>query len=166
MGLKKLERAGEWALRRFRKGGPSDAPALCEVRELAIMAAGAGTHTRRQLEAWARSRDLASCASALAGDQEVFCVATEDDDRGRISGFASLSIEGRPHLWSLYVHPWHQGRGIGRGLLGAVEAECRVLGLEELNVAAFPTSAGFYDAMDYRLVCEFSTGLPLGGGEA
>src|SRR5262249_40888131 len=161
---KLFAKAGGWAFHRFRKGCPSDAPALCEVRELAVMATGAGAYTRQQLEAWARSRDVASFASALAGDHETFFVATEDHEGGRTSRFASLSIEERPHLWSLYVHPQSQGRGIGRALLGAVEEECRALGLAELNVAALLTAAGFYEAMGYRHVCEFYTGLPLGGG--
>jgi GNAT superfamily N-acetyltransferase len=157
---------GEGASRGFRKGSPSDANALCEVRELALRATAAGTYTRRQLDAWVRSRGPASFASALDGDDEIFIVAEDDDDPGRLSGFASVIIKGRPHLWSLYVHPSCQGRGIGRGLLGAAEAECRALRLDQLNVAAILTAATFYEAMGYRLVCEFYAGLSSGGGEA
>ena len=100
----------ESTLRRFRKGSPPDADALCEVRELALRATGVRTYTPRQLDAWVRSRDPASFASALSGDDEIFIVA-EDADPGRLSGFASVIIRGRPHLWSLYVHPSRQGRG-------------------------------------------------------
>jgi len=155
----------ESTLRRFRKGSPPDADALCEVRELALRATGVRTYTPRQLDAWVRSRDPASFASALSGDDEIFIVA-EDADPGRLSGFASVIIRGRPHLWSLYVHPSRQGRGIGRRLLGAAEAECRALRLNQLNVAAVLTAATFYEAVGYRLVCEFYADLSSGGSEA
>src|SRR6516164_2660768 len=94
---------GEGASRGFRLGHPSDADALCEVRALALRATAAGIYTRRQLDAWARSRGPTAFASALAGDDEIFIVAEDDDDPSRLSGFASVIVKGRPHLWSLYV---------------------------------------------------------------
>jgi ribosomal protein S18 acetylase RimI-like enzyme len=157
--------AGERASHGFRRARPSDVDALWKLRELVLRAMAPGTYSRRQLDAWVRSRGRASFASALAGDDEIFIVA-EDDEGSEISGFASVIVKGRPHLWSLYVRPSRQGRGIGRRLLRAAEAECAALHLDQLNAAAALTAATFYEAMGYRLVCEFDTELSSDDGEA
>lgn len=64
---------------------------------------------------------------------------------GRIVGMANLGRRGeREVMWKLYIHPDHQGTGLGARLLGATEelVEGDELWLE--HVAGNDQAAGFY----------------------
>ena len=60
------------------------------------------------------------------------------DDRGRVTGFAYASaFRPRPAYRytaedSVYVHPDHMGRGIGKALVAEVIAACEALGVRQM----------------------------------
>ena len=53
---------------------------------------------------------------------------------------------------SLFVHPAHQGLGIGRSLIHAVHAAAAGQGIEVLRVPSSITAEGFYTALGYRKI--------------
>jgi GNAT superfamily N-acetyltransferase len=69
------------------------------------------------------------------------------EEQGRLS--AVLGLEGA-ELFTFFVAPDRQGRGVGRALLGFAEELARKRGLRQLRVAASLTAVGFYERMGYR----------------
>ena len=82
---------------------------------------------------------------------------------GAVVGFC-LAFPGEARLQALYVHPRHSGRGIGAGLLRAVEARCHVAGAAKLELNASYNAVPFYRANGYADVHE--TTQPLADGTA
>ena len=73
---------------------------------------GRGHYTRQQVEAWMAGRTPCGYVAAACGG-ERFLIAEWD---GAVVGFASWR---NGELLSLFVHPDHQGRGIGSALAHA-----------------------------------------------
>lgn len=90
----------------------------------------------------------------IVGIAKVEPVMTEED---RVIG----------EVTSLYVHPVHQRRGVGRGLLAAVVAHQTARGVTELQVATLVTNTParrFYEALGAKLFAErkiMENGHPL-----
>jgi putative acetyltransferase len=76
---------------------------------------------------------------------ERFCLVAEAG--GALVGTAAR--EGG-ELCTFFVHPEHQGRGIGSRLLAAIEHQARAAGLTRLTVDASLTGAEFYARHGYR----------------
>jgi GNAT superfamily N-acetyltransferase len=75
----------------------------------------------------------ADYVQALTVDGRAF-VAEAD---GRVVGF----VCGRPakkDVWALFVHPEHEGRGIGSALMELIEAWMFEQGLEEMTLSTAP----------------------------
>jgi GNAT superfamily N-acetyltransferase len=53
-------------------------------------------------------------------------------------------------LLTFFVHPDHQGRGVGARLLARLEASARVAGATEMRVEASLTGTAFYEGRGYR----------------
>lgn len=91
----------------------------------------------------------ARVAHAIRGRDDEVAVARED----RVIGFAAMRYGlDVAHLLLLGVHPRHQQRGIGKRLLGWLEAMTRVGGVEavQLEVRASNLAARrFYRASGY-----------------
>ncbi|MGY2050865.1 GNAT family N-acetyltransferase [Methylobacterium sp. JK268] len=68
---------------------------------------------------------------------------------GCVVGTASL--EGGL-VQTVFVHPDHQGRGVGRRLMAAIERAARDDGVTTLTVPASVTAEPFYAALGYRAV--------------
>ncbi|MDP9795833.1 ribosomal protein S18 acetylase RimI-like enzyme [Catenuloplanes nepalensis] len=67
------------------------------------------------------------------------------------------AIAGCGFLHMLTVDPDHRGRGLGRALLSAVEAEARARGCESLELNVFGTdkaAVGLYDTAGYDLITQ------------
>ncbi|CAM3866703.1 GNAT family N-acetyltransferase [Alkalicoccus chagannorensis] len=98
-------------------------------------------------------------------EKSLFLVAEEG---GTVIGFANFSFvnqEGKAGLGALYIHPDHQGRGVGSALLEAGKAELK--GLQELFVDVEKDNRSgrrFYEAKGFRFLREFDDpidGYPL-----
>ena len=91
----------------------ADAEALHAIHGACLTRAllGRSHYTRQQVEAWMAGRTPGGYLKAACGG-ERFLTAERD---GAVVGFASWQ---NGELLSLFVHPDHQGRGIGSALAG------------------------------------------------
>jgi putative acetyltransferase len=80
---------------------------------------------------------------ALAQRREMFVYEKE----GRLGGVIGLE---EAEVYSFFVAPDLQGRGVGRSLLSHVERLARRRGHERLRVSASLTAVGFYERLGYR----------------
>jgi ribosomal protein S18 acetylase RimI-like enzyme len=65
---------------------------------------------------------------------------------------AAPSSPTEARIRQMAVAPDHQGRGLGRTLLGEVERRLRDGGFRRLVLSARSTAVGFYEKMGYRIV--------------
>jgi GNAT superfamily N-acetyltransferase len=86
-----------------------------------------------------------------ARTQDVFVAAEE----GKVIGTAGLANFGSPETpryfgVAVFVLPERQGRGIGKQLMGAVEARAQELGAQKITVRAAINAQGFYLKLGYQ----------------
>ena len=105
-------------------------------------------YSEEQVRAWAPDViDVGAYAARFVGR---FAVVAEDG--GRVVGFTDL--EGDGHVDRFYVHADHQRRGIGRAMMGAVEAEARRLGCDRLSAEVSLTARPFFERRGFSVLCE------------
>jgi GNAT superfamily N-acetyltransferase len=106
---------------------PDDIPALVAVTNLAYRVEEFFIIGTRTTEAEARAR------MSRAGSW--FLVVDHPDEKGRIAGSVYMDIAGgRGHFAMLAVDPAHQGTGLARVLIEAVEERCRAAGCRSLDL--------------------------------
>jgi GNAT superfamily N-acetyltransferase len=88
--------------------------------------------------------DYFSPAKVLRLNQERECLVAESD--GEIIGTVGLEAA---ELVTFFVHPNHQGRGVGKQLLIAIEERASALGITCITVDSSLTGAAFYARMGY-----------------
>jgi GNAT superfamily N-acetyltransferase len=121
---------------RIRKANPDDSSCCADIHILARqqMVYLPNTHTAAEVHMWMRESVFA---------QQDNWVAEIDH---KIVGYASL---GNGFLTNLYVHPDHQGHGIGSALLAEVKAFAR----EGCKLWTFQANEGairFYERRGFR----------------
>jgi len=126
----------------IRRATPDDAEAITPVHVASIRTLCAKDYTPEQIDAWAGWKSPEKYRAAMAAG-EVFFVAEVD---GGVVGFSVLFGD---EVKAVYLHPDHVGRGIGRRLLEAVEAEARANGVPELKLTSTLTSVRFYESCGY-----------------
>jgi len=142
---------------RIRLAVPADAAQIWAIRTRAIRHGCASHYPPEDLAAWTARATPATCADAIATRHVV---VAEHDDR-RIAGFAQLDPQ-EGTVDAVYVDPDFAGKGIGRAMIGALEAAAHALGLPGLVVEASLNSVPFYGAMGYGHECWAQHSL--GGG--
>jgi GNAT superfamily N-acetyltransferase len=71
----------------------------------------------------------------MAQPHSAFLVVDDPDVTGRLRGSVYVETRGdRGYFAMLAVDPAHQGTGLGRRLLGAVEDHCRAAGCRHLDL--------------------------------
>ena len=112
-----------------RPGTPDDIPALVALGRAVVPPTYGpidATYAQKMLDEWWTPEVLATSL-----ERNAHLVAEVGGEVVAMASFGRLSRSHRdfPHvtgdrevMWKLYVHPDHQGRGIGRRLLGEVEA--------------------------------------------
>jgi len=127
----------------IRPGEAGDAAALAELGRAVVPATYAHiseAEATRTLETWWSEEALAESLDRLP-----HWVAVDAEDR--IVGVGNLgSRDGRQVMWKLYVHPDHQGSGLGRALLDRVIDENGDEPLWLSYVDGNQQAAGFYAA--------------------
>jgi putative acetyltransferase len=126
----------------IRRATPADAEGITPVHVASIRTLCAKDYTPQQIDAWAGWKSPDKYRAAMAAG-EVFFVA---EVVGRVVGFSVLFGD---EVKAVYLHPDHVGRGIGRRLLDAVEAEARTNGVAELKLTSTLTSVRFYESCRY-----------------
>jgi putative acetyltransferase len=126
----------------IRRATPADAEQITPVHVASIRTLCAKDYTPEQINAWAGWKSPGKYRKAMAAG-EVFYVA---DVAGRVVGFSALLGD---EVRAVYLHPDHVGRGLGRKLLEALEAEARARGVAELRLTSTLTSLRFYEACGY-----------------
>ena len=126
----------------IRRATPADADGITPVHVASIRTLCATDYTPEQIDAWAGWKSPDKYRAAMEAG-EVFFVA---ELNGRVVGFSVLFGE---EVKALYLHPDYVGRGIGRRLLEAVEAEAQSKGIAELRLTSTLTSVRFYEACGY-----------------
>jgi len=84
------------------------------------------------------------------------------EEKGEILGEVEVVAGEEPepygynvHISVLYVHPNHQGKGIGRRLVNEVIEYAKSSDADTLTVVPSKNSMGFYEKMDFRLYDEW-----------
>jgi GNAT superfamily N-acetyltransferase len=102
--------------RLFREGGPGDLRATFDLQALALSGLDGTPELPPPAELdgrWAQQRPLLEFIAA----QDGCCWICESEDDTMIGFARVVRLDGIDQLTHLFVHPDHQGRGIGRGLL-------------------------------------------------
>ena len=147
----------------LRVARPADAAAIARVHVETWRAAYAGIVPDAYLVAMTESKQALqwnhTIRSAVA-PEAVLVAASADLPGGRIVGFGSCGRArkrpGAGEVFTLYVAPDWQGRGIGRRLLHGLLAKLKAGGLNEALVWVLSDNPArfFYEAMGARRVAE------------
>jgi len=98
-----------------RQALPADIPALWELRTRAVRVSCASHYSQEIIDTWCAAAPPATMAALLvAGGGLVI------EEEGQPLGFAILNLESG-ELDAAFVDPAHQGRGIARRLLAALD---------------------------------------------
>lgn len=128
----------------FRSASRGDGPVACDLFRRSVYALGASSYPPEQLDAWVSRIDPERLERMMLSLYTI--VATSGN---RVVGFASLDAASA-ELEFLYVDPLYAGRGIGRSLSQAIDAEARRRGLTRVGVTASLNAAPIYLRLGYR----------------
>ncbi|MCH8155639.1 MAG: GNAT family N-acetyltransferase [Proteobacteria bacterium] len=147
----------------LRPARPADAPAIAGIHIETWRAAYAGIVPDAYLVAMTESKQTLQWNNTIrsAVAPEVVLVAESSDlPGGRVVGFGSCGRarkrRGTGEVFTLYVAPDWQGRGIGRRLLHGLLAKLKAGGLNEALVWVLSDNPArfFYEAMGARRAAE------------
>ncbi len=132
----------------IRLAAPEDAAAVCQVLCRSITECCHRDHRGQAdtLKAWLGNKQPANIASWISAPANHTIVA---EYNGALAGVALLTQAGKLSL--CYVLPEAQGKGVGKALLCAVEAQARSwdIGVVKLNSTA--TASAFFAHHGYLL---------------
>ena len=103
----------------IRPATAADAEAILRAHLASIQGLCANDYTREEIAAWTGPKRAEWYTRAIEKGHGELLVATMDEE---IVGFGDL---GGDEIFGLYVHPQHVGRGLGKRLLEALEAEAQ-----------------------------------------
>lgn len=133
-----------------RPATAGDAAAMVDVHYAAVQEVDRRYYSDEVISAWSPPPDASrrDWLADLISQASTLCTIAVADD-GAIAGFC-IAIPGQALLKALYVHPGFAGQGIGRGLLRDVEARCRAMGIESLELNASRNAEAFYRSCGYE----------------
>jgi putative acetyltransferase len=126
---------------------PDDIPALFTLFKDTVHRVNSRDYSPEQVRAWAPDVFNAARWATLA---ERFAVVAEMD--GQVVGFTDLESDG--HIDRFFVHADHQGRGVGRALMGAVIGEAEQTGLTRLFAEVSITARPFFERHGFVVLAE------------
>jgi putative acetyltransferase len=129
----------------------ADLDTIGALQQASILALGARSYSRAQLDAWARFGW--HYRHKLLEDDGAFFVAERPDRLVGVGGWSPDSLAAElAWLRYLFVHPDAAGSGVGRRLVETIEASARRHGKAGFRVWSSLNAAGFYAALGYRRV--------------
>lgn len=134
----------------IRRFAPADADAVVRVSELATRITSGKVYDQTFVEEMVENQTRAYFLRR--GEQMHFYVACEDD--GTVIGCAAI---GRPYrddpaescLYSVFVLPEKQNRGVGRALIEAIERDPWFLTARRVIIPASINALHFYQDLGY-----------------
>ena len=127
---------------KIRSFAPRDAAAVSAVIRLKMATSNINDYPLERLQPL---MDYFSPEKVLCLSEERICLVAEVN--GEV--VATVALEGA-ELCTFFVHPDHQGAGIGTRLLAAIEAAAVDAGIDVIHTGASLTGAPFYERRGYR----------------
>ena len=143
----------------YRAALKSDARELVNVHFAAVHAISSDYYSNEVKLAWSPPPDAARqkwLSDLISQDSTICTVAVLDHEI--IVGFC-IALPSQAQLTALYVHPDNSGSGVGHALLQCVEARCRAIGLEALELKASCNAEVFYRHAGYEVIGPTSQSL-------
>ena len=130
----------------LRQATAADVPALASLYTQAAVALGPQVYGPEQVRAWASfAQDGPQFAHYILSAETWIA----EDGSGVPLGFCGIARDGEVH--SLYVHPSHGRRGLGRQLLGHALAHAAVQGVRRFSAWATPFSRPLFERAGFTL---------------
>ena len=127
----------------IRRARQEDCQSIGSVHAAAVRGIRTALYTPEEIQAWAIPRKPESYEESIRSKE--FFVAEEGDI---IVAFGVLNQESA-EIEAVYVSPLAGRRGIGREVLGKLEARARTLGLRALRLNASLNAVPFYEKGGY-----------------
>jgi len=127
----------------LRKAIPGDVDQIWLVRTLAIKAGCLGHYSEDDVQRWANVT-MHTGFPKIVAESKAYVIA----DGCQVAGFGFLD-PATSEVGGMFVHPKFQGKGLGRRILSALEAEAMQAELKSLwlvstlNAEPFYASSGF-----------------------
>jgi len=135
----------------IRKYNRGEEDALWELHYNAVHRVAARDYTDEQLQAWApREIDTAAWRAKMAAIDPYVCVYEDGDSGAVIVGYADLQPSGL--IDHFFVHHRWQGRGAGKRLMAAIEADAQARGIARLTAHVSITARPFFQRRGFRVI--------------
>lgn len=134
----------------IRQATPNDAPAACGLLRRSIEEGCVRDHGDRPeiLQAWLGNKTTQNVLGWLSSPSNYAVVAERDADGAtEVIGFALLNQAGKVPL--CYVRPDLLRHGVGRALLGALEAQARAWDIRKVHMQSPESASGFFERLGY-----------------
>lgn len=105
-------------------------------------------YTPEQIQVWASSANDQARWQALPHSSQVLVA----DQGGKVVGFTNLEADG--HIDMFFVHHAHQGQGVGKGLMQALESLTHSQQIERLYSEVSITAKPFFLKHGFWVVTE------------
>lgn len=132
---------------RVREATEEDRQAVFALHVAAARRLDTDRYTDEQLRAWAR-KDGGPEAYPVADPDRHLVVAEREGD---VLGYGELD-RSEGEVIAVYVHPDHQGSGVGSALLSHLEAVAEREGFDRLHLTASLNAVEFYEARGWERV--------------
>jgi len=129
---------------RIRRARPDDGSAIEAIHAAAVRAGYRACYAPADVDAW-----IAGMATWRVGVDPARRDVLVAEEGGRIAGFAALDATAG-EVTAVYVDPAAWRRGVGRGLLAAVETIARLRGVAPASLDASLNAVAFYEAAGWR----------------
>lgn len=137
----------EIQLRQYR---PTDLHDILKLFRETVHTVNAKDYTKEQLNAWAPETLNAEKWQATLSRNHTLVALVNNE----IAGFADIDATG--YFDHLFVHKNHQGRGVAKTLVNAIEAKAVAQGFTVITVAASITAKPFFESRGYTVLKEQS----------
>lgn len=133
----------------YRTAVEEDAWEMVGVHYASVRSIGTEHYSDAILLAWSPPPDEGrrQWLARLITQESVLCTAAVSSEN-KIGGFC-IALPAQAQLKALYVHPDFARHGLGQGLLQNIEARCRALGLEALELNSSYNAEMFYRRCGY-----------------
>ncbi len=145
----------------YQRAAPNDAPLLAATRQKAWAATYRGIYPDEMIDnfdyPWHTAREAQNLKNP---DIYTYLIMDGECCRGYFTYFiknAPIWRDYHVRLFSLYLLPELQGRGLGRQILEFVRNECRECGFSKLYLSCAPQNTpamGFYRHMGGKIAAE------------